>query len=338
MADAGRYRYSPLTDGARQRMAVIAGLSPDVAFFELLRRIERSPSQGIRLRDISHGSYGNLHIVQPADMSFAPGEVQAVEQKIHAISGQQQVIIVCRHFGLFAPYGPLPIHMTEHARHQRLLKRNTAFEHFISLLTQRLAVLHYRAWSNLHVALGYENPLGNAFMGRLQKINGFADLDSRFSDYQRVRNSVPAAFLPGRGNLKNLQQILVSYFSIPLTIIPRYPSWIEDPDNRHLQVLGRMGATRLGKRFFDCQHTVKLRIGPLAYPDYLDFQAGGRRLGALLAICRDFVSHQLLFNVELLMTTTPDLSAKLGRWHLGKSGWLKTNFSIYSQPIALTQN
>ncbi|WP_268619478.1 type VI secretion system baseplate subunit TssG, partial [Escherichia coli] len=92
-----------------------------------------------------------LCITQPADMAFASREIASIVQR------PKQVLIQARHFGMFAPYGPLPIHVTEHARTEVIARRNQAFQQFVGIVSQRFAVLHYRAWAQLKAMIGHEH-------------------------------------------------------------------------------------------------------------------------------------------------------------------------------------
>ena len=320
--------HSPLTaksvaDGViSQRVVPFSGLSNRQNFFEVLRRIERDSAMPVRLGDVNQRAYLDLRIIQPADMSFASREVVDIS---HAQQDNQptQIFITCRHFGLFAPYGPLPIHITEHARQELLVQRSGAFEAFINILSQRLALFHYRAWAQLNVAIGHEKPSLNSFLLHLKQLGGLSEILDVDQHVQRVRSRFCAAYLPGRRGLNTLCQILKHYFAVPISLIPRHARWIDDMQGEVHQRLGYLGKTRVGKRFYDVQHQVKLVIGPLTSPEYMAFQRGSEKLKALVAISQDYVEHQLLFEIDLIIETTPEISGLLGKARLGKDGWLK---------------
>lgn len=84
-------------------------------------------------------------------MGFASREIASIVQR------PTQVLIQARHFGMFAPYGPLPIHVTEHARTEVIARRNQAFQQFVGIVSQRFAVLHYRAWAQLKAMIGHDH-------------------------------------------------------------------------------------------------------------------------------------------------------------------------------------
>lgn len=309
------------------------GLSNRQDFFELLRRIERNQPDAPRLGSSNDQSVNRLSIVQSADFSFAPREVANITLR------DQKVQIETRHFGLFAPYGPLPIYVTEHARNEAILNRNKAFEQFVSILSQRFAVLHYRAWSQLNVVIGQEHEdHKNPFLYHLRQIAGTAGSFSIDQHITYLRDTYPGAYLPGRYSLKQLQKILIQYFAIPIRVIPRHAQWIEDGNQSGRQKMARLGQTRVGRRFFDVQHGVFIEIGPLQDPDYLQYQRGSQKLQAIADIFNDFVNYQLVLDVRLLIKTITSMSAKLGLVNMGRDLWLKPSDGIYKQLVYRTEN
>lgn len=307
---------------------VIAGLSNRQDFFEVLRRIERAQQDAPRLGSTNDNSRERLHIIQPADVAFASREVVDIEQHL------SQVHITARHFGLFAPYGPLPIHITEHARTEMLAKRNRAFQQFVGILSQRFAVLHYRAWSQLQSMVGHDHTDDkNPFLQHLRQSIGVDPHQTMSSHIQRLREAYPGVYLPGRRSLQQLKNILATYFSVPIDITPRYAKWIDDGKKADSQKMGYLGKMRIGRRFFDAQYGAHIEIGPLAAPDYELYQRGSQRLQALASICHDFMSRQLILDISLLIKTEPGMAARLGNQSLSKDGWLKPAVGTYRQRV-----
>lgn len=308
--------------------APIPGLSARQDFFELLRRIERAQPAAPRLGVTHDHSRQRLQITQQADMAFASREVVAVEQR------PPQVRIAVRHFGLFAPYGPLPLHVTEHARSEVIARRNAAFQQFAGLLSQRFAILHYRAWAQLNAMAGHDHAeAGNPFLLHLRQIAGVHPHLRPSVHVQRLRQAWPGAWLPGRRALSQLGRMLTAYFGVPIALTPRYARWIDDRGTGDRQRLGRLGQTRIGSRFFDAQYGVQIRIGPLSAAQYAHWQRGSERVQALVSLCRDFMQHQLIPDVSLLIRTEPDMAARLGRYALSKDGWLKPDAGLFTQCV-----
>jgi type VI secretion system protein ImpH len=303
----------------------IVGISARQDFFELLRRIEWASHSDVRLGEPGQQQ---IRIYQPADLSFAPREVADVRQPLGDGQTAEPVIITCRHFGLFAPYGPLPIHITEHARNELLARRNRAFQDFAGILSQRMAILHYRAWSQLHVAVGHDHKENNRFRAHLCQIVGLPAEPDVSHHIRKVREAFPGAYLPGRGSLRKLQEILTHYFSVPVRLTPHKGTWIDDTRNQECQRMGHLGSTRIGKRFFDAQHSLAVSIGPVIGNEYLKYQRGSERLKTLVHLCHDFVRHRMVLDVSIIIQTSPDMACHLRSGRLGLHSWLNPGTAL----------
>lgn len=313
---------------SRPQASMIEGLSNRQDFFELLRRIERAQANAPRLGVVNDRSHERLSITQPADLAFASREVVTVEQV------SPQVIIKARHFGMFAPYGPLPIHVTEHTRNEAIARRNQAFEQFVSIMSQRFAVLHYRAWAQLKSMVGHDHDdERNPFRQRLWQAVGAPPGGAGNPHVHRLRAAYGGAYLPARRSLNSLQKMLVAYFNVPIRISTGHAQWVEDGQQHHNQRLGALGKTRMGSRFFDAQYGAHILIGPLPAAQYQQYQRGSERLQALVGICHDFVSHQMVLDISLLVTTEPAMAMTLGNKRLSRDGWLKPESGTHQQRV-----
>ncbi|MET4860252.1 type VI secretion system baseplate subunit TssG [Morganella morganii] len=314
----------------------INGLSARQDFAEVMRRIERV-SPALAANGVVRGSTpARLRIIQTADTGFAPREVADIRQSADPVTSAAEITVWCRHFGMFAPYGPLPIHITEHARTELLARRSHAFQDFSALISHRLALFSYRAQTQLHVAAGHDKNNKNAFQQRMNQVTGISPQLSAGDHIHRLRQAFPSCYLPGRSILKNLQSLLTHYFAVPVTVQARRGMWIDDPQNTASQRMGRLGKTRAGKRFFDVEHSLYVQIGPVGSQHYHLFQRGSERLNVLVAICNDFVSHRRVLDVKLLIRTSPDMAGHTGSGKLGRSGWLKPDGTIRIQSLYTT--
>lgn len=306
----------------------IEGLSNRQDFFELLRRIDRAQANTSRLGMVNDRSHERLRITQPADLAFASREVLTVVQ------APPQVRIKARHFGFFAPYGPLPIHVTEHAFSEAVAKRNHAFEQFVGIMSQRFAVLHYRAWAQLSSMVCHDhNDQHNSFLQHLWQVVGVPPGGVGNLHAQRLRTAYAGAYLPGRRSLRQLKKMLAAYFNVPIHITARHPHWVEGALQHQNQRLGTLGKTRIGSRFFDVQYGAHIQIGPLSARQYQQYQRDSVRLQAMVGICHDFTCHQLMLDISLLINTEPDMAMCLGHQRLSRDSWLKPEFGVYQHRV-----
>lgn len=298
-------------------------------FFELMRRIEAidvlkaDPSavgrQGRRLPDW-------LHLLQCAAMDFAPSEV--AEVRIHCEDSedpdaQVELWVHHRNFGLFAPYGPLPIHLTEHALAESLIERNFAFEAFVNLSSAGFAWSHYCAWSALHPVLGFDRPV-HLFSERLANFAQAGDTDNAADldgDARACRRAYPGLYMsPGRP-FAALRRLCQRYFEIPVRIVPRRGRWLSvcgDSQNQGQ----RVGRWRLGSRVWDVQTSIDIELGPIDAPDFVRWQRGAAALHALMRVLQDYTDGRVSPAVHVRVRTTPNMGCRVGRMRMGADAWL----------------
>ncbi len=315
-------------------------LAPKTHYFELMRAIERDwvaslpPSDdGQALRDMP----SHVRIEQPPLMGFAATEVESAVWETGALADAPAVLRVRqRGFGLFAPYGPLPIHVTEHAFHERVLHKSAAFEAFVNGLVERLAWSYYCAWSSMHPVLGWERSR-NAFRERLDSLSrsdrrslhpergGHADAALR------CRQSYPGLYFGATRTLGALQSLLGRHFRHTVRVLPRARQWLPAPAKRQRGV--RLGHWRLGARMLDAQQHVQIEIGPVSAAEYAHWRRNGPALQALLAIVVDYTDGRVSPLVDVLVRTSAQHAARTGAWQLGVGGWLSPNGRIDRQRV-----
>lgn len=300
---------------------------PEMDFFTLLREVERSSPLAPRLGTLNDSAPARLRIRQRASLAFAPREAAEVRQN------EEVLDITLRHFGFFAPYGPLPLSVTEHARNEELSNNSAAFSDFLSMLTQRHALLWYRAWSQLNPMVSCDRPPSeNRLKYKLQQISGIPDKAPGPAAHIRLRQNWPAAWLPGRAALKDLSGMLNHYFGTPVQVRAFAGRWITPSESEPANRLGQRSFLRLGKRIFDAQHMLVIEIGPLIYPAWQEWQRGTEKLLMLALMSQMFVRHQLNIQIDLLMKTSPRQTPP-GPYRLGRASLLKPRDALIRQCV-----
>ena len=315
-------------------------VGPKTHYFELMRAIERewgAPPSGSGADGARRMPPAFLRIEQPPLMSFAATEVESVGWEEGAGSASPSLLRVRqRGFGLFAPYGPLPIHFTEHAFNERLFHKSAAFEAFVNGLIERLAWTYYCAWSSMHPVLGWERPR-NAFRERLDSLSR-SDCHSVLQERSvcaeaalRCRQSYPGLYFGGTRSLGVLQSMLSRHFRHTVRVLPRARKWLPAPQGR--QRANRLGHWRLGSRMLDAQQHVQIEVGPMAASDYAQWRRNGPALKALLAIVVDYTDGRVSPLVDALVKASTDQAARAGVWRLGVGGWLSPSGRIERQRV-----
>lgn len=118
-------------------------------FFTLMRRMESMHADRPRLGWSQRPSEDAARICQEPSLTFAPCTVA----RYRAPRGNAPPRLFVNFLGLLGPNGPLPLHLTEHARHRERHHRDSAFARFLDVFNHRMVSFFYRAWLiNNHAA------------------------------------------------------------------------------------------------------------------------------------------------------------------------------------------
>ncbi|KVE27311.1 type VI secretion protein [Burkholderia singularis] len=315
-------------------------LRPSRTFFELMRRVEVLERERSGAARFVRHSPAWLRIEQLAGMHFASTEVESVDVELSRFveaDDHPQVKVTQRHFGLFAPYGPMPLHVTEHAMQEKRFERNAAFERFVNLACGDLAWLHYLAWSSMHPVLGYERAR-NPFVERVTslanaraKTSGLAPGETVERHALACRRAFPGIYCAPRRSLADLQRMLTRYFNVPLRIVPRYGRWIPVPGSRGGGL--RIGAWRLGARIWDVQHSLEIVIGPIEADEFYRWQRRAAAIMAVHTVTADFVDGRIDPVIKVQVRTRPELAGKVGRMRIGVDAWSRPNHALRTLTI-----
>lgn len=321
-------------------------LTPQRTFFELMRRVEtlqRNAKAALRAERRPLRRPAWLRIEQPAAMHFASTEVSRVQIDMPPFASPAapddhdeppHVTVTQRHFGLFAPYGPLPLHMTEHAMQEKRFERNAAFERFVNVVCGDLAWLHYVAWSAMHPVLGYERTR-NPFVERVTSLayaraadhDDTNNADNADDPHARAcRAAFPGIYCAPRRSLADLQRMLRSYFGVALQVSPRHGRWIAVPPAA--RDARRLGAWRMGARIWDVQHSLEIVIGPIEADAFYHWQRRAAAVAAVYAVVADFVDGRLYPVIKVQVRTRPELAGRVGGMRVGVDAWSRPNHAL----------
>ena len=95
-----------------------------------------------------------MRLGQDPDLAFAPAPLASLEFGQDGAPPRLQV----RLFGLLGPNGPLPIHITEYARHRLRHAGDPTLSRFLDLLHHRFIALFYRAWAQAQPHVNRDRP------------------------------------------------------------------------------------------------------------------------------------------------------------------------------------
>jgi type VI secretion system protein ImpH len=313
---------------------ILQSLGCGKTFFELMRRIEALFAEQKNRHEMQNRLPKGVRLMQPAALQFSSSEISKVSIELVGQDSQKsiEILIEQRNFGLFAPYGPLPIHITEHACFEKKFERNEAFEQFINMFSSNMAWLHYRAWSAMHPALCFDR-LNQAFVSRL---NGLVQISPEFAanhhpSVNACRTANLGVYFNSQRPLAALQRVLSEHFQVNVSVLPRRGRWFPMQHRAHVPV--RIGRWRLGQRIWDVQQTIDIEIGPVAAKDIQGWQRSSKRILAIDAVVRDYTQARVDFAIQVKVKTGPELQFRLGTARTGVNTWLKPGLGLKSVTV-----
>jgi type VI secretion system protein ImpH len=261
--------------------------------------------------------------------------------------------------GLLGPNGPMPLHLTEHARERLLHHKDPTTARFFDVFNHRMIALFYRAWAVNQLPASYdragrERDQGEGFARRDE--DSFARFLRSFAGINapglRDRDSVPdtaRVYFSGRlvSNTRTpegLAAVVGGYFGVRARVEEFVGRWVLLP-TQYRCVLGGPASSRTlgtspesggtafaGERVWDCQSTIRLRLGPMGLADYERFlplhrigEAGGRTVRRLDAWLRTYLGDETACDVQLVLKRDEVPEVKLGHGaRLGWTTWLTT--------------
>ena len=295
--------------------------------FQMLRRIDAQGGEKYPLGRAPLPRHEPLRIGQTPSLAFAPSTLSAVRPRKD--SALHDVSILS--FGLFGPNGPLPIHMTEHARARLYHHQDPSLTAFADLFHHRLTLLFYRAWADAQPTVSLDRPDGQRFDSYLASLIGMGQPAQRgqgnLSEHARL---MLAGHLSRHGrDAEGLEKILRHYFDVPVRIEQNVSQWLPLDSRERARLGAGRRMPRLGESAFlgvavrDVQHKLRIEIGPLSLARYNQFLPGERHARELRDWVRQYLGIEYVWEVRLLLASDAVPGTQLGgAGRLGYSAWL----------------
>jgi len=292
------------------------------SFLSAIRQLECHFRDRPRFGTAKRPSEEPVRLGQDPYLHFAPATLASYEPGEANRPGRLSSYF----FGLFGPDGPLPLHLTEHALSRARHFKDATFSRFADIFHHRLATYFYRAWAAARPTVSYDRPDQDRFADHVGAISGIG------METLRDRDAMPdLAKLFFAGHLANttrhadgLAAMLEGYFEVPVTIEEFVPEWLELPSDCRL-MLGMSGGGVLGESatiggsIYQCQHKFRILIGAMSLDAYQRMSPGGDSLKQLVAIVRNYIGHELDFDLQLILQRDDVPPIDLGM--AGALGW-----------------
>ena len=212
-------------------------------------------------------------------------------------------------FGLFGPNGALPLHLTEYARERMRHHHDPTLSRFADIFHHRMISLFYRAWANARPEVSYDHPESDRFafyVGALQGIGGksFRNRDE-LDDHAKLYFT--GHFAKHSKNPAGLQAIISEILGTTVRIVEFVGEWmdIQQQDQSrlgHSAMVATLGqSVLLGNAVWGCQHKFRIVLGPLRLKQYVSLLPGADLLAQLVAIIRNYLGDELVWDVNLLL-------------------------------------
>jgi type VI secretion system protein ImpH len=266
---------------------------------------------------------------QNPSLSFAPSTIEALRHSPAAAAPK----LFVRHFGLFGPHGPMPLHFTEYAYERQVQSKDFTIAAFLNVFHHRLISFFFRAWADSQKTVDLDRPEDQHFAVFLGTFFGFG------TDAMRERDEVQdAAKLYFTGRMANqtrhaegLECILREYFEIKTELQTFVGRWMNLPADSLCQLgaspeTGRLGLTTIvGSRIWEAQLNFRIRMGPMKLADYQRLLPSGVAFKRLKRWVLNYCGEHFFWDVQLVLLAAEVPDTRLGQSGLlGWTTWLKT--------------
>ena len=295
--------------------------------FALIRLLEHLMALNPKVGNETRLNQSPLRFGQTASLAFQDRQVHALWQKGNRLK------IDIKGFGVFGSNGALPIHLTELTYEKNTHQKHSVFNDFVDLFHNRLIALFYKAWRNAQDIPSLDGNDQWQFSRYIASFLGLAE--------QKDHTVVPiyhqlyySSLLVNRhAPSGNLQEILRSYFGMPIRIQENVGQWIDAIE--FSTQLSQRKQNRLGKglligdKIFDATQKFKVVIGAVTPPQYVGFLPKGVLAKQLMAWVEQYCRYQYQWDVEVVIDRHTICQQTLGRGiPLGITSWIgqpKTN-------------
>jgi type VI secretion system protein ImpH len=299
-------------------------------FHSAMRSIDCAFPDRPLLGQALHPSEEPVRLGQDPSMAFAPAPVSGFRPPAGDRPGRLRVAFL----GLFGSNGPLPLHLTEHARDRIRGVGDRTFAGFVDLFHHRMLALFHRAWAASQPTVGQDRPETNPFARYLGSLCGLGTPGvlgrDGIPDHAKLQ-FVSRLMNPTR-NAEGLAAMIGAYFGLPVKLDEFVGDWLTLPaENRwklgYSSEVSALGATSIvGRRVYQRSQKFRVVFGPLGRADFQDLLPGSRRLEALAHLVRAYVGDELAWDVRLVLAPEERHQLALGKGsRLGYDAWLGGN-------------
>ena len=269
-----------------------------------------------------------LDITSPPSNAIALAAVERVETDARAVR------LVTPVAGLVGPLGPLPPAYTSLAARDRR-QGEGAMAAFLDAISARLALLYADVSEKYDLArlLRWKPKGRDRVTNALHAVAGLAHEGTERLRPLPEEETLRHAGILGRRvrTAQGLRAILAAELALPVRIEQFHLRWRRLPKTELTRAGGsaRLGrAAAAGARAPDLAGQVRIRVGPVRYPDFLSLGEGRARLDRLRRLARFHLPAAIDFDVQVVLDRRDIPRTQLGgagpAAQLGWNVWART--------------
>ncbi|MGA2138359.1 MAG: type VI secretion system baseplate subunit TssG [Verrucomicrobiia bacterium] len=297
-------------------------------FFQAVRLLQCRFADSPRIGHSQSLQEDPIRFGQPPSLAFAPSTVAGFEIRENGRAPQLMVNFL----GLFGPGGALPLCITDYARERELNHGDKTLTRFLDIFHHRMLSFFFRAWASQQKCVDADRPHRERFIlyiGSLLGI-GMQSLQGRdaITDWAKLYYS--GRLVSQARNAEGLEQILQDYFGIPTSVQSFVGRWLPLPADSVCKLgesprTGALGLTAImGSRFWDCQMTFGIRLGPMDLKDYARMLPSGESFRRLRCWVLNYVGQEFFWEARLVLRANEVPPTRLGQaGQLGWTTWLR---------------
>lgn len=289
--------------------------------FALIRLLEHLMDLSPKVGNEKRLNQSRLRFGQTASLAFQDRQVNTLSPK----AGKLKINI--KGFGVFGSNGALPIHLTELTYEKNTHQKNFVFNDFVDIFHNRLIALFYKAWRNAQDMPSLDGKDSWQFSRYIASFLGMAELQNK--SVVPIYNQLYYTSLLANKQAPsaNLQEILCSYFKMPIRIQQNIGQWVDARDfstKIGYQIFQRLGdGLLIGDKIFDATQKLRVVIGAVTPSEYLGFIQGGRLAKELIAWVEQYCRYQYQWDVEVVIDKKTIIHQNLGKGiPLGLTSWI----------------
>lgn len=293
-------------------------------FLALVRKAEARAPQLPRVGRSRLPSQNVADLAHSPTLEFPAPTVERIET---GASGRARIRSLF--MGLTGPMGPLPIHLTEYAFHERRGARAQPFGRWLDVLTDRMLQFFYRAWADSQPVVHAERPGDDLFAGYLAALSGAAEGAKSDGAFPAMARLHYAGVFASRRSAAGLQDALSHLLRTPVRIREYVVRWrdVEPGDRTRLGYSGgfnQLGRdTVLGGRVPIAEDTFRVVLRTRSFDEYRAFLPGGKRFAVASAALDALAPSHLDWELELEIEEAQAPGARLdGQTRLGFTSWM----------------